>query len=138
MKKRVSILLVIIWMIFIFIMSSFDADTSSNQSGLIVNIISNILNVSDIDLITFIIRKLAHFMEYFILGILICNSVYIYNKKNIYGIIICSIYAFSDEIHQIFVPGRSFQIRDIIIDILGSMVGIIIFYLYKQKFDKLK
>jgi len=131
MKKIINIILVIIWMIFIFIMSSFTATTSSSQSGFFVNLISNILNIDNIDIISFIIRKLAHFTEYFILGLLVFNMIKCYNKKIIWAIIICILYAISDEVHQIFIPGRSCQIMDIIIDSLGSIIGI---YLLKYKF----
>ena len=44
MKKKISIVLVILWMSLIFIMSSFNGDNSSNQSSFIVDIISNIFN----------------------------------------------------------------------------------------------
>lgn len=50
------------------------------------------------------------------------------SKKYLISILICIIYATSDEIHQIFVPGRACQIRDILIDSIGSITGV---YLYK-------
>ena len=132
MKKKINLILVIIWMTFIFIMSNFDANESSNQSNYIVNIMSNIFNITNSDMLTFIIRKLAHFTEYLILGILVYNFIKNYDKKNYISIIICMIYAISDEVHQIYVPGRSFQIRDIIIDTLGAIIGILIISKYKQ------
>mgnify|MGYP004566601119 FL=1 len=134
-KNKISLLLVILWMIFIFIMSSFDATSSSNQSNFIVDIITSIINIKDIGLLSFIIRKLAHFTEYFILGILVINFITRYDKKIIIAILLCIIYATSDEIHQIFVPGRSCQITDIMIDSLGSIMGI---YLYKLITKKCK
>lgn len=124
MKKRISIILVIIWMMFIFIMSSFNSTESSNQSNFIVNIIINIFNISNIEILSLIIRKLAHFTEYFILGILTYNMINNYNKKSYISIIICILYAISDELHQLFVPGRSCQVLDIIIDSIGSILGI--------------
>ena len=122
-------------MIFIFVMSSFDATSSSNQSNFIVDIITSIINIKDIGLLSLIIRKLAHFIEYFILGILVINFITRYDKKIIIAILLCIIYATSDEIHQIFVPGRSCQIIDIMIDSLGSIMGI---YLYKLITKKCK
>ena len=133
MKKYISLLLVIIWMIFIFIMSSFSAGDSSNQSGFIVNIICNLFNIANTELITVIIRKLAHFTEYFILGILTYNCIKNYQKPYYISIIICFLYAISDEIHQIFVPGRSMKITDILIDTIGAIVAIQI--LKKKKTD---
>lgn len=134
-KNKISLLLVILWMIFIFVMSSFDATSSSNQSNFIVDIITSIINIKNIGLLSLIIRKLAHFIEYFILGILVINFITRYDKKIIIAILLCIIYATSDEIHQIFVPGRSCQIIDIMIDSLGSIMGI---YLYKLITKKCK
>lgn len=135
MKKKLSLLSVLIWMIFIFIMSSFDASESSAQSNIIVNFISNIFNINNIEFLSLIIRKLAHFTEYFILGILTYNLIKNYRKKYYIAIIICIIYAISDEIHQIFIPGRSCQITDILIDSIGVITAIYICKL-KHLFDK--
>lgn len=101
-------------MFLIFLMSSFDATESANQSNFIVNII----------------RKLAHFTEYLILGFLTINMLNKndISKKYLISILICLIYATSDEIHQLFVPGRACQLRDILIDSIGSITGV---YLYK-------
>lgn len=129
-SNKLSIVLVLIWASLIFIMSSFDATDSSNQSNFIVNIISNILNIENARLLSLIIRKLAHFTEYLILGFLTINMLNKndISKKYLISILICIIYATSDEIHQIFVPGRAYQIRDILIDSMGSITGV---YLYK-------
>ena len=133
MKQKINILLVITWMILIFIMSSFNSVESSNQSGLIVNIIANMFNINNINLLSLIIRKLAHFTEYFILGLLTYNMIHSYNKKAYLSVIICVLYAISDEIHQMFVPGRSCQIMDMTIDTLGSLLGIYILLFIKKK-----
>lgn len=135
MKKQLSIILVLIWMIIIFIMSSFNAEDSANQSNFIVNIIANILNINNISLLCLIIRKLAHFTEYLILGTLVINMFTKNNAKKTYllSILLCIIYAISDEIHQIFVPGRACQIKDILIDSVGSITGIYLFKLLKKR-----
>ena len=130
MKNKRSTILMLLWMILIFTMSSFDATESTNQSNFIVNIITNIFKIENIELLSFIIRKLAHFTEYLILGLLVANMFTKNNINNLYliSIILCIIYATSDEIHQLFVPGRACQLRDILIDSIGSITGV---YLYK-------
>ena len=126
MKKILNISLLIIWMIFIFVMSSFSATESTNQSSIIVTVISSTINISNTHLLTVTIRKLAHLTEYFILGILTYN-VFKNNYKSInLSIIVCLLYAISDEIHQIFIPGRTGQITDVLIDTIGALIGIII------------
>lgn len=135
MKKQLSIILVLIWMIIIFIMSSFNAEDSANQSNFIVNIIANIFNIENVKLLSLIIRKLAHFTEYLILGTLVINMFTKNNAKKTYllSILLCIIYATSDEIHQIFTPGRACQIKDILIDSVGSITGIYLFKLLKKR-----
>lgn len=130
MKKRISIILVVIWMILIFIMSSFNSTESSNQSGFIVDIIANIFNINNLNILSLIIRKLAHFTEYFILGLLVYNMIYNHNKKTYIAIIICILHATSDELHQILVPGRSCQLLDITIDSIGSLLGIYLLFIF--------
>lgn len=77
-----------------------------------------------------IIRKLAHFSIYTLVGVLIMAFVSTYKlllwKKFSISIIVGLIYAISDEYHQSFVPGRSAEIRDVLIDTTGVIFGIII------------
>lgn len=135
MKNKPSIILMLLWMFLIFLMSSFNATDSANQSNFIVNIISNILNIENVRLLSLIIRKVAHFTEYLILGTLVINMFTKNNAKKTYllSILLCIIYAISDEIHQIFTPGRACQIKDILIDSVGSITGIYLFKLLKKR-----
>lgn len=136
MKKYINIVLLIIWMIFIFMMSSYDAVESSSQSGYFVNLISDFFSNIDTDILSFIIRKIGHFIEYFILGILSYNVIKSYNKNIVYAIIICILYAISDEIHQIFIVGRTFRVFDIFIDSSGSFLAVyLVNYIYRNKYD---
>lgn len=116
-------------------MSSFNVEESANQSNFIVNIIASIFNINNISLLSLIIRKLAHFTEYLILGVLVINMFTKNNVKKSYllSILLCIIYATSDEIHQIFTPGRACQIKDILIDSIGSITGIYLFKLLKKR-----
>lgn len=136
MKKLFNISLLVIWMIFIFVMSSFSATESTNQSDIIVTVISNTINISNIHLLAVTIRKLAHITEYLILGILAYNVFKEYYKSIHISILICFLYAISDEIHQIFIPGRSGQITDILIDTIGALLGIILISNINKKNNK--
>ena len=134
-KKEIIIswMLLVIWMIFIFIMSSFNGNISSNQSGSIADLIYNLFNISDTEKVSLIVRKCAHVSEFFILGILVINLISKYNVKYSYLIsfIVCVLYASSDEFHQLFVPGRSGQVTDIFIDMIGVVLGLSIYCLIK-------
>lgn len=124
---------------FIFSMSCENAEESSNTSGQTIKVV--LLTVPEfekqpeevkkniIEELQFITRKSAHFIGYMILGILASGLILQYeniNKKYPLAFLICVIYAISDEIHQLFVPGRAGQVRDVLIDSAGSFLGIII------------
>lgn len=73
------------------------------------------------------IRKFAHFTIYLVLGILVYKAL-IKNKLKsrvfLISFLICATYAATDELHQLFVPGRGCQLRDVFIDSAGSILGI--------------
>ena len=77
------------------------------------------------------VRKNAHFLIYFVLGMLVVRAFRvseIRNKKSILlALGICILYAISDELHQLFVPGRGAQVKDVLIDSTGAFVGIILY-----------
>ena len=125
--------LLILWMLFIFIMSSFNGVMSGNQSESIAVLIYNLFDISDTEKVSLIVRKCAHVSEFFILGILVINLVSKYNVKHIYFIsfIICVLYSSSDEFHQLFVPGRSGQVTDIFIDLIGVVLGLLLVFLIR-------
>lgn len=79
------------------------------------------------------IRKAAHFSLYFFLGFLFFIEVSILTHKYIisFGAAwgICFIYAVLDELHQKFVPGRTPLIKDVFIDSIGGLIGILFSFL---------
>lgn len=80
-----------------------------------------------IDNYSYFIRKLAHFTLYFILGILCFTFFKDFTKHYvIYSIMVCFLYAVSDEIHQMFSIERGPGVIDVLIDTLGSLASIII------------
>lgn len=146
--KKINIILLVIWMIIIFLFSSeTGAESSGKSDPLAHNIVSTISELTDvdydklyskIDIVITIIRKSAHFIEYFILGILVIRVLKDYNnisnKLCIIGLIICFLYSCSDEIHQIFVPDRSGELKDVLLDTSASCISIYVYYyIYKLK-----
>lgn len=77
-----------------------------------------------------IIRKIAHFSIYTLVGILLMALCQTYKIKEInkFAISIISgiIYATSDEIHQAFTPGRGPLFTDVLIDTMGVLLGILL------------
>lgn len=81
-----------------------------------------------------IIRKIAHFSIYTLVGFLLMALFSTYeNIKRKYQIYISAIigilYAISDEIHQSFTPGRGPKITDVFIDSLGVFFGMAVILL---------
>lgn len=152
MKKTIFAVLLVIWMGFIFSMSCENAEESSNTSGQTIRVVLSAVpefekqpeevKINIIEKLQFIVRKSAHFIGYMILGILASGLILQYeniNKKYPLAFLICVIYAISDEIHQLFVPGRAGQIRDVLIDSAGSLLGIILVMAFVKiliKFNK--
>ena len=137
----VSWSLLIGWMLLIFFMSNQPADISNKQSDLVINLFSAIgidLNTHLGELASFVVRKGAHFTEYFILycfSIAVCRYYVDIKKATIYCLFIVLGYAISDEVHQYFIPGREMAIRDVAIDFLGGVLGFIVnWIIYKVKF----
>ena len=122
----ISWALVFICMAIIFWLSSKTADESAAQSSVIVKWIINHFGKNSVT--DFIVRKLAHFSEYVGLCFLASNAIHKQNPL-IKSFLFTVLYACSDEFHQLFVDGRSCEIRDWAIDTVGALVGALAFYI---------
>ncbi len=134
MNKKIIFksILVILWLIVIYFFSSQNGSQSTNLTkGLIEKIFWFVEN----DFFFVFIRKCAHLTEYFILGLLIYNLLSEFNVsyKSIIIFLSCLICASLDEIHQMFVFGRSGNIIDVLIDISGTIVFLISLVFIKRK-----
>lgn len=126
-KKRkiyigVSAAIVLMIMVAIFFLSAQDGEESTGTSGWFMSLLVFVFGKApEME----IIRTAAHFSEYAGLGFFVCNLVF--SVKNKVKPILCMIlswgYAWSDEIHQIFVPGRAFQLTDLLVDLSGVLLG---------------
>lgn len=142
MKKIILLILVILWMGVIFYFSSFNGKLSALQSdSLTQRLVDGFCNMFDIEIeenikentieiIRYLVRKVAHIIEYFILCILVssllkCYSIPI-NKLLILTFIICYVYACSDEVHQLFISERSGSFIDTLIDSIGILLWLLI------------
>ena len=141
MIKFIKLLLIILCMTLIFCFSSDNAELSTKKSdGVIIKtcelLLGRKLTASEeekyVEKLVFVVRKGAHFSIYLILGLLIMSyfkELYLINNKGLLiAFIICFLYACSDELHQYFVPGRSSEFFDVLIDSSGSILGIYIYY----------
>lgn len=137
-KKIISILFVIVWFVIIFYFSNMNTNESNQKSKETINKVvettqietnNNLTEEKQEQLVEKLnkpLRKVMHLTEYFILALLLINALNLNNIKNKYliTIIICIIYALTDEYHQTFISGRTGQLTDVIIDTLGAILGI--------------
>ena len=158
MKKYFLVILLVFWLLVIFLFSNQTASKSQSTSDKvasdIVGVVETVTNneikkdkkENIIENTRFLVRKTAHFTLYFILGIIVYLLFTSYGVKKIlfysilqkvllFSLSATFLYACSDEIHQLFLDGRTAKVLDICIDTCGSSLAIIsIFYL--QKFNK--
>lgn len=141
--RLILVVSIVCWMMVIFGFSSADGETSQSTSDIITEIIvENIYEdysgmsmekQQEIwDNISFVVRKTGHFGEYAILAILVTILLLTYksfrkNKKLLaIAVIVCIVYAVTDELHQGFVEGRSPKAMDVCIDSVGALCGTIL------------
>ena len=137
MKKIINIILLITWLLLIFIFSAQNEEETIKTSG-VFDVVINIV-VKDEALkptAKYIVRKFAHFTEYFILSLLILNVIKDYKVIDyrwlIFTMIMCILYAISDESHQLFVDGRVGRAADVLIDSSGSLFALICYKIVKK------
>lgn len=131
-RRIFKYILVAIWMIVIFKFSSDPGEVSDGKSGIIIEVINNLgidmrSNLGEVA--DFIIRKTAHMGEYCILTLLLISAIredFNLNKTYLLSILVTFLYACSDEIHQTFVPGRCGRFSDVLIDLTGGLIAVLI------------
>ena len=147
-KFSIILFLIIAWMIGIFVFSNMPSDESNEKSkGMINEVVSTTINITNdsgitdkhpsekrmnsvIEKLNKPLRKCMHASVYFILSILIFLGLKTFKVKGLkismIPILVCFLYACTDEFHQSFVNGRTSEFTDVLIDTLGAIVGIII------------
>ena len=137
--QMIFVLLTIACMVLIFLFSSENADESTDTSSGLTNIAISLF-VPDYDTsppevqqqitnkVSFIVRKCAHFTIYAALGFCCAMATgrrKLFSRKNLAAQGISSVYACTDEVHQMFSAGRSGRFTDVLIDSAGAFTGIL-------------
>lgn len=134
-----SWLLVLATMLMIYNFSAENAEASTSTSGgVIVQILDIFMEKEEItppviQKYQFPIRKAAHFGIYMLLGFCMLNAFEKTFKLKIwlnisFSLLSCIIYAILDEVHQNFSAGRGPSPKDVLIDSVGAVCGILIFW----------
>lgn len=140
-RKTIFAVLTVVWMAVIFWFSSAPADESTDMSLSAGMFVGKIV-IPDFEkwtaeeqkvfaeTIDHPVRKTAHAGEYALLGILTMGSLGAFYtggiRRKLSAWMIASVYAATDEIHQLFVAGRSCQFSDVILDSAGAAAGILL------------
>jgi len=139
--RFVSTVLVFSMMALIFIFSTQNAEASDETSGGISRMVIGILypgydaeaperKTEIYDTVQHYVRKTAHFTEYLILGLLtrICLLSWFGKRRWLTGASwgTATLYAVTDEMHQLLIDGRSGQWTDVLLDSAGVLAGVMI------------
>lgn len=124
--RVVSVILLVAVMVTIFCLSAQDSTDSAEVSG---SVVSWLYELFKIDLPDGTVRTIAHCCEFAALGFLMINAIRSFKESfnPVLSVIISFGYAITDEIHQLYVPGRAFQLIDLTVDLLGITLGTIAF-----------
>ncbi len=143
--RAVTTLLTVVVMVMIFCFSMETADDSDKRSGVISEVFIRIFfpgyeqmdparQQAVYDNVQHIVRKLAHFTEYLMLGFMIrlCLESWFGHRMKKYRILALigfaagTVYACTDEAHQLAIDGRSGQFTDVLVDGSGVLAGVVL------------
>ena len=150
--KAIRFIPAAVWMYIIYWFSNQAWYESTDQSsGFTYTLVNAIATPSGMDMDTRMkwvvilepyVRKLCHMGEYAILFLLLFFAIRYfagdYYKKVFITLCLCFLYACSDEIHQLHVPGRSGQLSDVVVDSLGAVIIMLIIIMIHRKRNKTK
>jgi VanZ family protein len=112
---------VVMWGVLIFTLST-SAFTAVNTAAIIDPILRWLMpamTAASVDVCHNLIRKAAHFTEYGILFWLLVRGPMV--RRPYLALILCVVYALTDEGHQAFVPGRTASLYDVALDSSGAL-----------------
>jgi VanZ family protein len=124
----------IAWLAFISFASSdsFSAPNTSRIIGPLILWLFPNTSPETLAVVHFIMRKIAHFTEYAILGFLAARAFRtsprpaISQRWFLICVTLVVVYALTDEYHQTFVPSRTASIFDSLIDMAGGLTALIV------------
>lgn len=116
----------------------FSGQTAAVSGGMSKNIARYILEwlgmdtaQSAVSALDFYLRKGAHFTLYLLMGVGLMG-IFLQQKRvppGVAAVVVGVLFAASDEIHQLFVPGRGCQLRDVVLDGCGVLTGTLLVWL---------
>ena len=121
------------WVVFIWGHSLVQGPQSTAESGMVVSLLRPLfegVGIVDPDLMSLIVRKAAHFSEYAVLGVLARGLVASLREEgsalHLPMGVVAALVPVADECLQLFVPGRSGRVQDVLIDLCGMLFGVVL------------
>lgn len=147
-------ILLVLWMAVIFCFSSQPAEESSEVSG---SVAYRLVSLADrlwegdfteqqrliyAEFIDYPVRKAAHMAEFAVLAVLACAFMSSLGRpgrwRYLWAAVFTALYAATDEVHQLFVPGRAGRVTDVCIDTLGAVIGLFFLFLCRLVYRRWK
>ncbi len=133
LKSRIFAISGVLVTVFIFLASLQDGNASANMSNGLLQFLMTLLADTGIVISHFILRKAAHFTEFFMQSVFFSLSA-LYSEKGLKKRLVTIAFgglmtACCDEFLQYFSFGRSAQVSDIFIDFTGTLSALIVIYL---------
>ena len=132
-------LLCVGWIVVIFYNSTRQGDVSQRSSKKVVKVISAFMDIPQTTIesastkfstANLYVRKNAHFFQYLILSILMCaglRQLKLYKSSGMFLVLFLLLFfSVSDEFIQGYIPGRTSNVFDIVIDFSGGVLGMIL------------
>jgi VanZ family protein len=107
--------------------------------GQILSLFQLHVSPGTLDLLNFLVRKLAHLTEYALFAQLLYVSLLgaleleWQPRTAFWCAVIAGAYSLTDEFHQLFVPNRTASLVDCAIDTTGAILGLLVVYVVTQR-----
>ena len=121
-----SLTIVLALFVLIFCLSHQSGEDSTETSGWFTALLNFVF---PFELTESFVRTMAHFSEFACLSFFMNNLFVAYREKlmPVFAIALSFFYAITDEIHQIFIPGRACQFLDMMVDLGGIVSGMAVY-----------
>lgn len=144
-KTIFKVLICIVWLGLIFFNGTRQGEISQKSSKEVIKIASKFVSTptGDIDKpgvqfsdVNFYVRKNAHFFQYLVLSVFMCAAVRhfkLYKSTKMFLLLfLLLLFPVMDEFIQKYIPGRTSNIFDVVIDFSGGILGMLIFNIYHK------
>lgn len=134
----ISFCTTLILLVIIFNFSAQDNLSSDSTSKAVTEVFSRVIFTDYEDFnpaqqgfiiseLNFFVRKAAHFTLYLLLGMSVSQTISGFFKRTLLpAVLLCAVFAAADELHQLFVSGRSGNFSDVLLDTAGAFTGIVL------------